>query len=528
MTASNAGPPRTSAQDLSAGLVVFLVALPLCLGVALASTGRSDLLFTGLVAGVVGGVVVGALSGSAVGVSGPAAGLVTIVLSAIQTLGSYESFLVAVVLAGALQVVAGLARAGVIAHYFPSSVIKGMLAAIGLTLILKQVPHALGIDSDYMGDEAFAQPDGRNTFSELTFALGHSSPGAIVIAGLSLLILAGFETRTAKSIRALRYLPGALAVVLVGVGLNALFGALAPQWAMSGAHLVQLPVAASLGDVMGFVRQPELAAITNPEVWGVALTLAIVASLETLLSVEATDKLDPLRRVTPTDRELKAQGIGNIVSGLLGGLPVTQVIVRSTANVNAGGGSRVATLTHGVILGVAVLAFPEALNHIPLATLAAILLLTGYKLSKPSLYVAVFRLGLDQFVPFIVTVVSILLTDLLRGIGLGMATAAYFILLRAYRDKHRERRTTSADGAVQVEIALTESNTFLHKGSLLRTLEELPDGCSVLIHTRNTSRVDHDILELLEDFRTHRAPLRDIRVDVVEDLPSHTMPRPRP
>ena len=526
MTKTVTGPARSYAQDLPAGLVVFLVALPLCLGVALASTGRADLLFTGLVAGVVGGVVVGALSGSAVGVSGPAAGLVTIVLTAIQTIGSYESFLVAVVLSGVLQLIAGFARAGVIAHYFPSSVIKGMLAAIGLTLILKQIPHALGIDSDYMGDEAFAQRDGRNTFSELSHALGHSSLGAVIIAALSILTLVAFDSRMAKAVKALKYIPGALVVVLLGVGVNALFAALAPDLAMADAHLVQLPVARSLGDVLGLVQQPDFSALSNPDVWGVALTLAVVASLETLLSVEATDKLDPLRRVTPTDRELKAQGAGNIVSGLLGGLPVTQVIVRSTANVNAGGISRVATITHGVILGGAVLAVPEALNLIPLSTLAAILLMTGYKLSKPSLYRSVFRLGYDQFIPFIVTVAGILLTDLLRGIGLGMAMAAYFILLRAYRDRHRELRTRQPDGTLKVEIALTESNTFLHKGSLLRTLEELPDGCSVVVHTRNTTRVDHDVLELLEDFRNHRAPARNIQVAILEDLPSYAMPRP--
>src|SRR5690606_2900487 len=323
--------------DLSASLVVFLVALPLCLGIGLASTGRPDLIFSGIIAGIVGGIVVGSLSGSSLGVAGPAAGLVVIVLSALETLGSYEAFLMAVVIAGAIQVLAGFLKAGIIGYYFPSSVIKGMLAAIGLTLILKQIPHALGDDKDYIGDIALQQADQLNTFSEIYYAAVYHNMGAIIISVVSIALLVMFDKPFIKRITMFRFLPGALFVVVVGILLNQVLPGINPAWKLDGEHLVQLPVASSVMEFFGFFRTPDFSALTNPDVWVVAITLAIVASLETLLSVEATDKLDPYKRVTPTNRELKAQGIGNMVAGLIGGLPITQVIVRSSANVNAGG-----------------------------------------------------------------------------------------------------------------------------------------------------------------------------------------------
>jgi MFS superfamily sulfate permease-like transporter len=343
-------------NDLSASLVVFLVALPLCLGIGLASTGQPELVFSGIIAGIVGGIVVGFFSGSNVGVSGPAAGLVVIVLGALTTLQSFEALLLAVFIAGAIQLVAGFLNAGIIAYYFPSSVIKGMLAAIGLTLILKEIPHALGYDKDFFGDFSMSQADGHNTFSEIYYAFIYNSPGAIIISLVSLGLLILFERPFMKQLGLFKFLPGALFVVLAGILLNALFTA---SWVLDGEHLVQLPVASTLGEFVSFFRLPDFSALTNPDVYVVAFTIAIVASLETLLCVEATDKLDPYKRSTPTNRELKAQGIGNMVSGLIGGLPITQVIVRSSANINAGGKTKTSSIIHGVILLISAIFIPK-------------------------------------------------------------------------------------------------------------------------------------------------------------------------
>jgi len=504
-------------QDGPAGLVVFLVALPLCLGIALASTGRPDLIFSGVIAGIVGGIVVGALSGSALGVAGPAAGLVTIVLAAIATLGSYEAFLLAVVISGVIQIIAGFLRAGIIGHYFPSAVIKGMLAAIGLTLILKEIPHILGVDSDHFGDTAFSQIDGRNTFSEIIIAVQNASLGAVIIGAVSILLLLALDSKRVKQIKMLKFVPGALVVVVAGIAMNEFFVAAAPHLAMTGEHLVQLPVANSVSEFIGFFRTPDFSAISNPDVWVVALTLAVVASLETLLSVEATDKLDKQKRVTPTNRELKAQGVGNLLSGLIGGLPVTQVIVRSTANVNAGGMTKMSAILHGVILLGAVITIPSLLNRIPLATLAAILLLIGYKLSRVSLYRSMFKHGWDQFTPFIVTVVAILLTDLLKGIGIGMVIALYFILFRNYRNNYKLKRETTATGE-RITLTLSEDVTFLNKGSILQTLDNLPNDCTVVIDGSRSEAVDYDVFEVIREFREHKAGRRNITL-VTKDLP---------
>lgn len=512
-------------SDLPAGLVVFLVALPLCLGVALASTGRPDLLFSGIIAGVVGGIVVGTLSGSPLGVSGPAAGLVVIVLTAIETLGSYEGFLLAVVLAGALQVVAGFLKAGIIGYYFPSSVIKGMLAAIGLILILKEIPHALGYDEDFMGDIAFQQKDGHNTFTEMYYAVKASSLGAIIISLVSIGLLLLFDRPFMKKIALFKFLPGALFVVLLGILMNVLFVQFAPNLAMTGKHLVQLPVASSFGEFLSFFTFPDFSFISNPDVYVVAVTLAVVASLETLLSVEATDKLDPYKRNTPTNRELKAQGVGNMVSGLIGGLPVTQVIVRSSANINSGGKTKMSTIIHGSILLLSAMVIPFYINMIPLASLAAILLLVGYKLSKVSLYKGMYRLGWDQFMPFIVTVVAILLTDLLKGIAIGMAVAIYFILRKNYKHSYHYKKEEHKSGEV-ITLLLSEEVTFLNKGSIQLTLDHLPDDSTVVIDGSNSVHIDYDVLEIIQNFEQYTAPLRNITVitkgiDVVKTVGGH-------
>jgi MFS superfamily sulfate permease-like transporter len=364
-------------DDLSASLVVFLVALPLCLGLGLASTGRPDLVFSGIIGGFIGGLVVGFFSGSPLGVSGPAAGLVVIVLTTLETLGSFEALLLGIFLAGILQLIAGFLGAGIICYYFPSSVIKGMLAAIGLTLILKEIPHAFGYDKNFMGDFALMQADGHNTFSEIYYAFLHIDPAAILISVISIGLLILFEKPFLKKFGLFKFLPGALFVVVTGVLLNLILPILKPGWGLTGEHLVQLPVASTAIEFISFFRLPDFFAFDNPNVYVVAVTLALVASLETLLCVEATDKLDPYKRSTPTNRELKAQGIGNMLSGFIGGLPVTQVIVRSSANIKAGAKSKISTMSHGAILLLSAYFFPRYLNQIPLASLAAILPMVG-------------------------------------------------------------------------------------------------------------------------------------------------------
>ncbi|TDE16716.1 SulP family inorganic anion transporter [Dyadobacter psychrotolerans] len=498
--------------DFPAGLVVYLVALPLCLGVALASTGRSDLLFSGIIAGVVGGIVVGLISGSSLGVSGPAAGLVVIVLTALETLGSFEIFLLAVVIAGILQVIAGFLKAGVIGYYFPSAVIKGMLAAIGITLILKEIPHAFGYDADFMGDEAFAQKDGQNTFTELFNAVKYSSTGAIIISAVSLGLLILFDTPFMKRIQLFRFLPGALFVVMIGVVLNLVFSTAFPQWVLSGDHLVQLPVASSASEFFSFFKTPDFSALQKVEVYTVAVTIAIVASLESLLSVEATDKLDPYKRDTPTNRELIAQGIGNITSGLIGGLPITQVIVRSSANIASGGRSKMGTIIHGTILLLSAVFIPKYINYVPLSCLAAILLVVGYKLSKFSLYQGMYKLGREQFVPFIVTVIAILSTDLLKGIAIGMVVAIYFILSKNYKHSYHYKKEEHRDGDV-ITLLLSEEVTFLNKGSIGLTLDNLPENSTVIIDGSKSIHIDYDVLEIIQDFKEHTAPQRNITVE---------------
>lgn len=501
-------------SDLPAGLVVYLVALPLCLGVALASTGDPNRLFSGIIAGFVGGILVGALSGSALGVAGPAAGLVVIILGALETLGSFEALLLAIVLCGVIQLIAGFLNAGIIGYYFPSSVIKGMLAAIGLTLILKEMPHAFGYDKDFFGDESFSQPDGHNTFSELYYSVKYSSTGAIIISLVSLGVLILFERPFMHKIQLFRFLPGALFVVILGTLLNLVLAAFKPEWAMVGEHLVNLPVASSAQEFISFFNLPDFSMIVNPDVYTVAFTLAIVASLETLLSVEATDKQDPYKRSTPTNRELKAQGVGNIVSGLIGGLPITQVIVRSSANIDSGGKTKMAAIVHGVLLLVSAIFFSHFLNMIPLAALAAILLMVGYKLSKVSLYKKMYELGRDQFIPFVVTIVAILATDLLKGIAVGMVVAIYFILRKNYKHSYHYKTEEQQEGKV-ITLQLYQEVTFLNKGSINHTLSTLPRDCTVVIDGSKSLNIDYDVLEIIQNFKNHTAPSRNITVKTI-------------
>lgn len=499
-------------QDIPASIVVFLVALPLCLGVGLASTNNESIhgmpnIFAGLIAGVVGGIVVGALSKSKIGVSGPAAGLITIVLSSIATLGSFENFLVAVVISGVIQLIAGFAGLGSLGNYFPTSVIKGMLAAIGITLVLKEIPHALGYDKDFFGDESFFQADGHNTFSELIYALNAFSPGSILISVISLFILILLENKRFKSSSILKYVPAALLVVVTGIGFNTIAGIWFPYFHISEKHLVAIPVSGSLNEFAQQFNFPDWSGLSNPKVYTIALTIALVGSLETLLSVEATDKLDPERNTTPTNQELKAQGLGNILSGLIGGLPITQVIVRSSANVSAGGRSRLSTMFHGMLLFTCIFFIPGVLNKIPLASLAAILIMVGYKLSKIELYKKSYSLGIEQFLPFISTIIGVVLTDLLKGIAIGLLVAIFFILRRNYK---RNFILNKSEDGENYTLTLSENVSYLNKGSISSILDKLPEGINLTIDLTKSKYIDYDVLEFLEEFENYAAKRKQI------------------
>ena len=482
--------------DLTSGAVVFLVALPLCLGVALASGAP---LFSGIITGVVGGLVVSRLSGSQLMVSGPAAGLTAVVLAAITELGSFDVFLMAVVLAGLMQVGLRFAKAGIIAYYLPSSVIKGMLAGIGLILILKQIPYALGLGLEVFESTGFVQPDGNTTFSAITAALAKVQPGALLISAVSLAILVLWDRPAMRAVK--RAAPAPLVLVLLGVALNFAFRALVPALGIPDAGLVQLPVPRDVNDFVGQLAFPDFSQIGSAAVWRVAVTVALVASLETLLSLEATDKLDPYKRSSPANRELLAQGVGNTLAGLLGGLPMTGVIVRSAANIDAGGRTRWASFFHGAMLLGAVAMIPGLLNMIPLATLAAILLYTGFKLANPRTLRDAYRIGWSYLIPFVVTVAAILLTDLLVGIAVGVAVGTFFILRNNYRTAFFYQRSETADHHT-VRITLSEDVSFLNKASILQLLNELPDGSTAVIDGSRSQHIDYDVVEILRDYET--------------------------
>jgi carbonic anhydrase/SulP family sulfate permease len=507
MPETNGPAPPTWPRDLAAGLIVFLVALPLCLGVALASGAP---LLSGVISGIVGGVLVGLLSGSHTSVSGPASGLCTVVAAQIASLGSFQTFLLAVVLAGLIQIGLGIARAGFIAAFFPSSVIKGLLAAIGVMLILKQAPHVVGHDPDPVGDMAFDQPDQENTFTELIRTFADIQPGAAAIGLLSvaLLVLWDRSRRLKQS-----PVPAPLVVVLLGVGLGLLFGSLGGPWRIEPSHLVQVPVAETLEEFLGFLEPPSFAGWHSPAVYTAALTLAAVASLETLLNLEAVDKLDPRQRTSPPSRELIAQGAGNVLCGLIGGLPVTSVIVRSSVNISAGGRTKLAAVFHGVLLLVSVALLPTWLNLIPLSCLAAILLVTGIKLASPVLVRRMWEEGKYQFVPFIVTVAAIVLTDLLVGVLIGLAVSTSFILWSSVRRPIRRIVEKHLGGDV-VHIELPNQVSFLNRAALARALDEVPRGGHVLLDARGSDYIDPDILDMIRDFRETTGPARGVEVSL--------------
>ncbi|MCE2706964.1 MAG: SulP family inorganic anion transporter [Bacteroidota bacterium] len=478
--------------DLKSSFVVFLVALPLCLGIAVASGAPP---ISGLIAGIVGGIVVGSLSKSQVSVSGPAAGLTVIVLDSITSMGSFPLFLGALVVAGLLQLIFGLLKAGVLSYYFPLSVIKGMLAAIGLILILKQIPHALGYDKDFLGDFAFLQPDQHNTFTEIFYAFQYFSPGAIPIILVALFFVITFDLPAVKNHKLFGKIPGALLAVISSVLINFIYQELKPEWALDNEHLVTIPIFSNWSNFSSLLIFPDFSTISTSLFWSVAGTLAVIGSVETLLSIEAGDKMDPYKRKTPASRELIAQGIGNSISGFLGGLPLTAVIVRTSANIESGARSNKSTILHGILLLILVFSIPNLLNKIPLSGLAAVLLLVGYKLAKPSLFIQQYKKGWNQFLPFFGTILAILLTDLLIGIGIGLIFGLFFVVKSNF---HRAVSITERNGNYLVKFQKDVS--FLNKAILVEMLNTIPKGSDVIINATMASYIDHDIQDVINTF----------------------------
>lgn len=478
--------------DLPASVVVFLVALPLCLGVAVASEAPP---FAGIIAGIVGGIIVGAISGSHVSVSGPAAGLTVIVAAAILGAPSYEAFLLSVFIAGLLQILFGVLRGGVLGQYIPNSVIKGMLAAIGLLLILKQIPHLFGDDSVPEGDEEFIQSDGENTLTEIFVAIQNLTPIVLGIGLLSLIILILWDSKKLKAFKIFQFVPGSLVVVALGIIVQEWLMHNAQDIALADNHLVKLPVAQNFQDFSSFFKSPDFDFFSHKFIWIQAVTLAIVASLESLLSIEASDKLDPYKRFTPPNRELIAQGTGNVFSSLVGGLPVTAVIVRSSANISAGAKSKLSAILHGLLLLILVYFAPELLNKIPLASLAAVLIYVGFKLTKPSIFQDLYKKGWDQIVPFVVTIIAILFTDLLIGIAIGIVTGLLFSIRSNFKNAF-----VIVNEDDQYLIRFRKDITFLHKSDLKKQLDIVPDGGKLLLDISRSEFIDTDIIELIQDF----------------------------
>ncbi len=500
MNSSN--PFKNFKSDIPASIVVFFVALPLCLGIALASGAP---LFSGLIAGIVGGIVVGSLSGSQVGVSGPAAGLAAIVLTAIGALGGFENFLVAVVLGGVIQLIFGILKFGVIGYYFPSSVIKGMLTGIGIIIILKQIPYFFG----------YVAGEGEGTYTQIYNSFFDINMGSMIVAIVGLAILILWERVLTKKAKIFQLIQGPLVAVIFGILFFVINGS-SGTLGIDAKSLVSVPVPESTSEFLAGFSFPNWSVITEQSVWVTAFTIALVASLETLLCVEATDKLDPRKRVTPTNRELIAQGSGNIISGLIGGLPITQVIVRSSANIQSGGKTKASAVIHGFLLLISIVTIPFLLNKIPLSVLASVLLLVGYKLAKPATFKAMFNAGWKQWVPFLVTVSVIVFKDLLWGIGLGLAVGIVVILIKSYQNSHFLHIEDLSNGKHKIKMTLAEEVTFFNKGAILNELDSLPRDTYLQLDVRKTRYLDNDIIEILEDF-SEKARNRNIDIKLISE-----------
>ena len=505
--------------DFLSGMVVFLVALPLCLGIAVAS-GASP--FAGIITGIIGGIVVGYLSSSNVSVSGPAAGLIAIVLTAITTLG-FENFLVAVMLAGAFQLILGLAKAGTISSYFPSGVIEGMLTAIGIIIIKKELPHAIGYDKEHEGDffsYELTDAADKGLFGEIIHSLNFAHAGAIIITIISIIILVAFNK--VSFLKKIKVLPGALVVVIVGISINEIFKIASPSIQIAGEHLVQLPTASSASEFFGQFTFPDFSAFTNPAVWITAATIAAVASIETLLCLEAGDKMDPMKRFSSANTELKAQGIGNMLAGLLGGLPMTSVIVRTTANINAGAKTKISAITHGILLLLAVILIPGLLNKMPMACLAAILIMIGLKLASPKVFIHMWKAGKYQFIPFIVTVVAVVGTDLLKGVGIGLMVSIFFILKGNMKLAYFFKKEEHHEGET-IHIDLAQEVSFLNKAAVKQTLAHLPANSKVIIDAAGTVYIDYDVLMMIRDFVNFGSKDKNIAVTLRNFKPAYKM-----
>jgi MFS superfamily sulfate permease-like transporter len=511
----------TLKYDLKAGLVVFLVALPLCLGIALAQGAP---LFSGIISGIIGGIVVAAISGSKLSVSGPAAGLTSIVLASVTTLGSFEAFLLSVSIAGVIQIILGVLKAGIIGYYFPTAVIKGMLSAIGIILIMKQIPHFLGDDKNPEGDETFFQVNDENTFSEILRTFDSPNLGSMIIAFASLFILIAWQWKVISKNKILSQIPSALLVVVVAIVIDLIFNRFFPSIEVKDEHLVKLPVFTGPADFFGSLLHPDFSAWRNPKIYEIAFVIAAVASLETLLSLEAVDKLDPDNQVSPTNRELIAQGVGNVFSGLVGGLPITSVIVRSSANVNAGGKSQMSSIFHGVLFLIAIFVLPSVLQLIPLSALAAVLIMTGYKLARPGLFKSMYQQGVDQFLPFIITILVMLFTDLLKGVTVGILVAIFFILKQNYKLPFKMIKE-KIDGRWNYFIKLSQNVTFINKGKFIELFKSIPAGAKVHIDGGRSTFIDKDILEIISAYKQsghiHRITVVLEEIEEVKVLSNH-------
>ena len=498
---------KSLGADLLAGMVVFLVALPLCLGIAVASGAPP---FAGIISGIIGGIIVGSLSKSHVSVTGPAAGLIAIILVAVTDLG-YETFLVAVMVAGLIQLTLGLAKAGGISSYFPTSVIEGMLVAIGIIIIKKELPHAIGYDLEHEGDFFSYQllKADEGFFGELLHSFNYAHTGAIIVSVVSIAIIIAFNK--VPALKKIKAIPGALVAVVAGILMNELFKAAMPQWIIANEHLVVLPTADSVQAFLGQFQTPDLNGFANPKVWVTGLTIAIVASIETLLCLEAGDKMDPLKRYSSANAELRAQGIGNLLSGLIGGIPMTSVIVRTTANINAGAKTKMSAIFHGIFLLLAVIAIPGLLNKIPMASLAAILIMIGLRLASPKVFKHIWQSGKHQFVPFIITVIAVVFTDLLKGVGIGLVVSIFYILKGNMKLAYFFRKEQHHEGET-IHIDLAQEVSFLNKAAIKATLSALPQNSKVVVSADNTVYIDHDVLELLRDFVNFGAKDKNINI----------------
>lgn len=487
--------------DISAGLVVFLIALPLCLGISLASGAP---LFSGIIAGIIGGIAVGSFSNSNINVSGPAASVALVIFTAIQDLGSFEVVLVAVVLAGVFQLILGFVRAGTVAYFFPNAMIKGILASIGLMLIIKQIPHALGAIEAFEDEVSFGGGDPAGLADEIRYVTANISWGAVIITLVSLLIIVTWDRPELKKYGFFKFFPSALAAVVVAIVLNEVFKVSFPEFALVPNQLVQLPEASNPKEFFSFFTFPDFAGAMQFEIIGIALSIAFIASLESLLSTEAGDKLDPYKRRTSTNRELKAQGLGNIIAGMVGGIPVTAVIVRTSANVSSGGRTKTSTITHGFLMLTCVALIPGLLNKIPLASLAAVLFVVGYKLTSYSVFKGVWKQGRRQFLPFFITVVAVMLTDLITGIMIGGSVAIFFILRDNYKNAYMRDKVVQ-EGTEKTIITLSEEATFLNKADVMLTLDHIPVGQQVIIDCRKSRFIHPDIYEIIMDFKENAA-----------------------